>query len=391
MRSIKRGLFFIGVSVLFLAISIGRSAASLSLTSSLTASEHYNDNFFFSDEGKQGEVTTIIAPSIGLTYDERDMVLSTQYQGGVEVYLRNRSESRYTHGFSFGLDFPVLSRLVKGMQVKVTETVTYTPQPVPFSFENKPGEGNEGIQVPRTDRFQNRAGVAVSYSWSPRFATTLSYGYLVTRYKGDRLQDSAVHDAGLDGAYQISRRTTWSMGYAASVADYSNAEDILSHRVSMGAGHQISPTLSWSGRVGLATIPGESTQMTLEASISKSSNWWSGSLQYGQGLGTGGGVTSSLTLSQRLTGQVTWVVAKETSAYMQLAYGENTALPRRGLKISTYEAGTGLRITFFSWLNGSLAYSYLSQEAQGTGGIEGERNLVMFTLTAMPLPWRLMK
>lgn len=391
MRWIRSGLFYMGVSTLVLTVFIGRSLASVTLNSSLSISEEYTDNFFFTDEEPEEEWTTTTTPAIGLVFDNNDMVLSTEYRGGVEFYLKHRNESRYVHGFSLGLDFPFLSRQIKGVRVNVTHTMTYTPQPRPFSYNDKTGGANQGIQVSRTDTFENRTAVAVGYSWTPRFSTTLSYGYLVTRYKGEGLQDSTVQDAALEAAYALTSRTTGMIAYGASVIDYSDTDDVLSHYVNLGATHQISPTFSGNARFGVASIPGESTIFTLEMGISKSARWGGGSLQLRQGLGTGGGVTTSATLNQQITGQLTWLATRDSSAYVQLAYGENSTLPKKGTKVSTYEAGAGIRMTFLSWLNGSLAYFYLTQQAQGAGNIEGERNRAIFTLTATAPPWRLIK
>jgi predicted porin len=390
MRLIRKGLFYIGVSTLILMAFIDRSRASVTLTSSLSVSEQYTDNFFFSAVNPEAEFTTTVMPSLGAIFDNNDMVIAAQYQGGVEYYLRHPNESRFIQGFSLGLDFPILSRQVKELRVKVTETVTYTPQPKPFSFDNS-SIGNEGIQVPRVDTFQNRSAISVGYSWTPRFSTTIFYGNLVTRYRGGSLQDYDVNNGGLEGRYQLSPRTSGWVGYSVSATDYLSAEDVLSHGADLGIRYQISPTFSWSGQLGFATIPGETTALTLETGFSKSSKWWEASLRYNQDIGTGGGVVASATLSKRVTGQVTWKVGKETSTYVQLAYGENTTLGERAAKITSYETGTGIRTAFLSWLSGSLTYSYLNQKGEGIGGVEGRRSLVTFLVTAIAPPWRMMK
>lgn len=392
MKLMKRAFFCIGGLTLISAVSIGRSEASVTLTPSLSVSEEYSDNFFFSETDPVGEFTTVISPGIALVSDSKNVTFGVRYQGRAELRVRNPDRNRYNQGLSFDLDFPFLSFLIKGMKVKVTEAVTYVPELPAFTFNNQIQENNEGIQVPRTDTFRNRAGVAVTYPWTPRFGTTISYTNLYTRYKGSALQSSTVHDAELDLAYQFSRQTTGSVSVGGAVVNYADVqEDVVSYRFTIGSQHQIGPTFSFNGRLGVTTVRDDSTRLTLEAGLLKNVQAGSLSLQYTQGIGTGGGLTTTATLSQRLLGAVTLGIARNVSTFVQLAYGKNTSLSGKELDTTSYEAATGLSAVLRSWLSGGLRYAYLNQRARGVIGNDGERNVVTLTLTASALPWKIVK
>lgn len=385
--------------VLLLAVIFkGETDAAVTLNGSISLSERYNDNLFFSETNREADYTTLINPRLKLTYDSRNLVLSGSYHGSGEVHARHSEANRYRQTASFDIDLPFLSRRIKGVDVQITENAIYTPELPAFDT----GEGvqgsvanqnlaNQGIQVGRNDTFRNHAGITISYSWSQRMNTTLSYANTITRYEGADLQDTTVNNFGLRWGYQWSRRIRWNASYGASITDFDTAGRELSHQYSIGAGHQFTPTVSFNGDLGATKLSSGPTRLTLNGGLSKRFSSGNVALQYNSGIGSGGGVTTTSTFSQRIISQGTWDVGRNVSASLNIGYGRNKTLSGPTFKTTTYDAGIGVTVVLLSWLNGSLNYSYLNQQADGFGAVEAERNVIMLSLTAAAPGWRIAK
>ncbi len=179
------------------------------------------------------------------------------------------------------------------------------------------------------------------------------------------------------------------ISYRNGVAIYDRGNAIITHQFSIGTGHQLNNTLSLNGNLGIVLYEGESRELTADISIMKSYESRSMFLGYTRSAGTGGGLSATSTISQNLSGRITEKLGNNTSAYMQLAYGQNESVSAGTLQISSYTGSVGINTKLLSWLDGSITYTYFKQDAKGATGTDGERNLAMFTLTATSLPWRL--
>ena len=379
------------------------SDAKMTLTPSLSVSKRYDDNLFFTETNKDGDSATFIIPSVTLTYESKYITLSGRYQGRVEYYTSHPDLNRYSQDASFDLKLPFLLHIARGLDIRITEAIIYSPELPAFSFEEQPQETNEGVQVRRTDTIRNRAGATISYIWTPKFSTALSYSNLIVGYSTDpNLQEPIVHDSSLQIGYKSSASTQWNLSYGLSVTDYqtdrNTIADVIIHRVTIGVGHQLSSTFSVKGNLGMAreilTFPseGESTSVIFDVNFSKDYNSGRFTLGYSNSVGTGSGLTSSVTLSQRAFFRATETLDRNVSVFAQMGFGRNTSIPdKKEFFIFSYEVNTGVNLMIFSWLNSALSYSYFFQEAKGSIGSTGERNIIMLTLTATVPEWRIMR
>lgn len=370
--------------------------AAMTLTPSLSVSEKFNDNFFFTEANKERDLTTVITPSVTVTYESKYFTLSGRYQGGWEYSSVHPDLNRYSQDASFDLNLPFLLHIAAGLDIRITEAIIFSPEIPAFSFEDQPQETNEGIQTSRTDTVKNRAGATISYAWTPRFSTALSYSNLIVAYTTDPdLQEPVVHDTSLKLGYKSTPTTQWNFSYGLSITDFQTDQntiaDVIIHSVTLGAEHQISSTLSVNGNVGMAheilTFPSEdeSTNLILDLNLSKKYDSGSFALRYSNSVGTGSGLTSSVTLSQRAIFRVKETLGKDLSVFAQMGFGKNSSIPdKEELLIFSYEVDTGVNFKIFSWLNSSIKYSYLFQESKGRTGESGERNMITLTLTATP-------
>ncbi|TAJ98311.1 MAG: hypothetical protein EPO39_18600 [Candidatus Manganitrophaceae bacterium] len=398
-RKVWRGWVRSAASIVALLIALQENAAAfVTFSPSLVLSERYSDNFFFTEieSFRESEFTTMVGPQLTLAAEGRNWNLSTRYQGTVELNRRHPEENQYGQTLAMDLHLPFISEQLRGLDLRITESIAYVPELPAFSFRQSgdplPPEANQGIQVGRTNTFRNHAGVTLGYGWTTRFSTALSYSYLSNWYRGGTLEDFVVHDGGLSGIYQASRRMQWSVSYATTLTNYKRANSVVTHQVNIGEIYQVSPTFTINVGTGVAIVPSDSTQWTVSAGIRKTGRDGNASLQYGRGIGTGGGVTTTATLSQSLTAQAERTLGRSVSASFRLGYGINEPLSGPPLRISTQEIGTGIQMNLLSWLNGGVNYSYTNQRTDG-GPVDRDsrRNVVMVTLTAASLPLRIMQ
>lgn len=335
-------------------------------------------------------------PELTLAAQNRNWTMSGRYTGGAEFSVRHPESNRYSQTLAVDLHLPFISQEFRRLDLRMTESVAYVPELPAFSFRSAsdplPPEANQGIQVGRTTTFRNRAGIVLDYAWTPRFNTSLTYSNLITRYHSEALEDYVVHEGGLSGAYQATRKTTWIGSYATSLTRYEKGDPVATHRFHVEDRYTAGPTLSLIIGAGIAIVPGDAIQWTSSAEVGKSGRMGTLSLRYDRGVGTGGGVTTTAALTQNLVGQASWVNSRSTSTSFQLGYGLNEAISGPPVRISTRQIGIGVQKVLLSWLRGELNYSYLNQRTEGSG-IETDvrRNQVMMTLTATAPPLRILQ
>jgi hypothetical protein len=384
--------WFAPILVLFTGFHENAEGA-VTLSPSLALSEKYTDNFFFTEieDNRQGDFTTIVGPQLTLAAESRNWNVSARYQGSAEFNVRHPGENRYGQTLAVDLYLPFISQQLRGLDIRITESVAYVPELPAFSFGRSgdplPPEANQGIQVGRINTFRNRAGMTLGYGWTPLLRTTLSYSHLINRYEGGTLEDYVVHEGGLSGIYEASRRTQWTLSYFTSVTYYEEADSVAVHRFDLRDLYRINPTATIDVGTGIAITPGGGTHWTLSAGFGDTGPFGSFSFQYIRGIGTGGGVTTTATLTQNWVAQVTRTLGRSASASLRLGYGLNDTILGPPLKISTQEIGVGFQVGLLSWLSAGANYAYLSQLTEG-GAFDraSRRNLVMVTLTATAPP-----
>jgi len=322
--------------------------------------------------------------------------MSARYEGNAEFNARHPGQNRYGQTLGMEIHIPFISESLRGLDLRIIESFAYVPELPAFSYvagaDSLPREANGGVQTGRIQTLRNRAGVLVGYGWTPRISTSLSYSNVITRYQGGALEDVTVHEGGLTGGYRASRQMQWTISYLGSITDYQRSDSVTVHRFTLGNLYQFSPTFAVNLGTGVAVTAGAGAQWTVNAGLTKTEENGSISLQYTRGIGTGGGLTTTATLSQNLIAQINRVLARSTTGFFSLGYGMNDTLSGPTQKIRTQEIGTGIQMTLRSWLSGGINYSYLDQRAEGGATIQDtRRNQVMVTLTAAALPLRIMQ
>jgi hypothetical protein len=404
-RSARVGRWLAALSV---ALAIGLwpsgAGASVTFTSNLSVSERYSDNVFFSPTDPRSDLSTLVVPGVALAFEGKDATLTATYGLVAEYhYAESGGESLpndangVTQSIGLGLTVPLLTRQSRRVDVGVYESMTYTTELPAFSLGQDATEANQGIQIPRTTTFRNSAGASLTYGWSARVRTAISYENVITRYAGDDLQDETINSGDLETTYLYSQRTDMAFALGVTDQEYGGAGSVTAWDATVYGIHRLTTGVTVDGRVGGAVVRANvpeaprSRFFVWEVEGTKTLEALNMRVSYQRAIGSGAGLIASATVNEQLTGGATWNVSRKVSANLDVAWARNEAVSDESFSIYTYAGTIGASVGLTEWLGGSASYSYLTQRAEGPAGPDGSRNLVMLTLTATGPSWRMAK
>ena len=257
---------------------------------------------------------------------------------------------------------------------------------------------NQGVFTGRsTTQIQNNAGVDVTYGVSPRLSFFASYQNGFSSFTDSALQGSLRHSVRGGMGFVVSPRTSLNVFYGFQLVDFENTGSTTaqspgsggtstSHSAGVGVSHQLSPTMAFvgSGSVALTETEVNATRVNFNTKlgITKVFKIVQTSLSYNQGIGTGGGLAASSTLSQTLVASVSRGFTRKVSGFVQVGLARNKSLSGVAIETKTLQASGGISARFLSWLNGFVAYSYITQDSTGTFGTTAQSNQVIVGLSA---------
>jgi hypothetical protein len=385
----------------FLAISKKAETAIL-LNTSLSYSEVYNDNYNFSATDRKTDFGSYLQPSLKLTYQSKNVTLSGNYVGSLEYHVPQNFGQFSQRGF-FDIKFPFLNRMIKGVQVNISEDVIYTPDLPAFTFADKPrvlvnkGPGvgglglSPGLQQPRGDTLRNLFRLSLGLNHSPRLRTNVSYTNRYSNFEREDLNDSLEHGGSLGIRFDLTAKTNLSTSYGYSTTSFEGGGNIEIHRISAGISHRRTPLLSFGGSAGTTMVPNAKPRFTFNMNITRILKNGRISLGYSNNVVTGGGFTTGATIRQLITINASHSLGKKLSGYWRFGYGDHRSIEGGALDLTTYTGETGFILSILSWLESRLKYSHVNQVSNGTVGQDGHRNSVSIVFSAKGPSWRFFK
>ncbi|WP_454065111.1 hypothetical protein [Candidatus Nitrospira salsa] len=415
--------------------------ATLTLHSSLSVTETYTDNLFFeSKKNKRDDFGTFVIPSLTLSYESPDVVLSGTYAGVAQFYVNHPDANAYSHRSRIGIDLPFLTKRYKGLEVRLIESFNFAPALQGYSFDGDqanqdsplPGQagqggrvgggggfggggfgggglggggiagtsspiGNQGVFTGRgtgSNSFQNRAGFIVRYQMSPRWVPNVSYLNRYTTFTDPDLNDSLTHTMGAGTSYIVSPRTRLNMNYRANISDIRRGETVVTHSVTAGVGHTLTPTVNFRVRAGASyTESADRITFTSSANITKSFEAGLFGLSYFQGVTPGGGLATSGVLTQRGTATWSYPLTERVSGFLAGGVAKNKSLSGNEVDVTSYQGQVGFSALLLPWLSGNISYSYIKQNSDGsaTASRTATVNQGFIGLTARLPDWRIMR
>ena len=424
-----RGVVGLALLVLVPVAPSPQARAAVTLGADFSVVEIYTDNILFSDRDKRDDFVTLLAPSLTLGYESKNLVIRGTYTGAAQLFANNPDQNAFAQVSDFFIDIPGLTQRYRGLEVQLLWSFNFSPQAEAFSFGGEPGEqpilgqrlatgaglqaigvgeifgqfaptlSNQGIFTRRSDAFQHLAGFRASYRWTPLLSSTLSYRNRLQFFSSEEFQDSVTHEADVGLQYDWLRRTRVGVTYGLKATEFrggtgQTGNNFFSHSFTVGTTHQFSRTTAIQANVGglLVEREREGGQSEFSGNLRFENEYPKGrlSLRFGQFIGSGGGLAAEATLSQSFVGTIDHTFTRRLSAFLLGGLARNESLTSGDIDILTYQSVTGLRVALLSWLDANASYSYIKQDSSGLVGEKTQRNMVFLGLRAHALPWKLL-
>lgn len=344
------------------------------LTPSLSATEVYDDNIFFSATGEREDFVSRVSPSLEVGYRSTPVTLEARHTFDVERYARNPAldSSDARRHSTADIEYRPTRLLTLEADASHTET-------------RRPGEltGDTGLELGRARAARDSTGLSLSYRLGPRTDVSMSYEFMRDDLAGGIETDT--HTATLRMERRISPRGTTSLGYTQRRFLFDGEDTTISRVATLGW------TYDLTRRTSLSLIGGpRSTDGSVEPEISATVTHV---LERGE--------LSATYARSRSTviGRADTVATERLAA--AAAYSLSPALELRAapsLAISTSDAAQAevysmdLEASYRMSRNMSLTGAYRFRTQQGgldtPGDQEIVRNVVLLGIT-FSYPWRI--
>lgn len=391
-------------------------AAPVTVDTSLSVSERYDNNLYLSQTDPVSDLTTTVSPRIDVTFDHRPVQGSLSYQASAEWYRQRRTENRLSHQGEARAALKALRRVLPNLDVQVAGLYSVAGELPGTTLSGLPSEPGGQVLLPRTETTQWRGGATAGYQWTRRFESRLEYALTTTRYQAFNLAEladvvagapaltvathnSVTHDATLALRYRRSATTTLTLnpGWRAIRVDTEEEtptadNTTVTSRLTVGAEYFPGAFMTVRGQVGAMVVEDDQTRLVFDIRLHRS--WARGgfSLSGGQEAGAGGGVTGTASITQRGAADLSYVLGTRTQSSLGLTVARHVSIADdpsiTSVRIMTYGANAGLTRGVFQWLTASLNYSYTVQRSDGVS-LDGERHVVTATLTTRTPSWRI--
>lgn len=421
--------------VLVFVFPLSNTHAELAVDSSLSVSELYTDNLFFTFAKKRDDFGTIVTPSVKLIFSNKHIKVGGSYAATAQFYVNNPGANTVGHGLNIDTDFPFLNRFSKQLEFHVNEAINFSPSLPPFSGKSgrftaggggDPGAGgaaaagaggagvggiggigdlggnslnNQGIVNQRgtSTTFQNRTRIQLLYHIAPRWDGDVQYAYYLRL--GSNFQDSMTHATLTTLSFQLTDITEINAGYSFRFTEFDGggtaSGQATSHSLNLGGIHKLQPTIPIHLRVSATVTETEAdtTNLNFTGNFETSKIFPGGeiSLRLIQGIGTGGGLAASTTLKQNAVLTASKNITRFISGFLHFGYGRNRSLSGRTIETDTYQFRGGVNMAVLEWLSAGVTYSHVNQESMGTVGITAASNQIFFGLTGTADPLKFFK
>jgi hypothetical protein len=375
---------------------------------SLRLAERYDSNVFFRQGANLEDYVTTVAPKVQVTH--KNQWVEAQITGGAtsEVYARNPGLNYVGMNGSMILNLDgAMNSLVRGLGLKISETGTYTPQPVAFA---SPTGGNDlseafvqGIQARRANSFTNIGKVDASYFFLPYLGISSSYSDRRIRFgTGARTPDGVVPsgefintDFQMLNSGLIGRPTTVdtvSLQHTYRIASFSTPQrgdrGFSTHGAMAAWTRFITPALEVTLNGGFMVLSSSNhLYPTGGASLEWGGQYTNVRLDLARGISPSFLFASTALLHESVTATVTRRLAEPFSLSVGGSYAVNTSVPDGSLlRFESYTVTPSLEYKIHPNLTARLSYAHFAFHRDVRGqSLDFARNAVMLSLRA---EWR---
>lgn len=374
---------------------------------SFRIAQRYDSNVFFVPGRNLEDFATTLSPHVKVAHGNR--WIQADIGGGAigEIYVRNPGLNYVGGNGSIDLNLDgVMNQVVRGLGLRVSEAISYTPQPPAFAAPIGGSQISEafvqGIQARRANSFTNAAKVEASYFFSSFMGVVSTYTDRRIRFGKQVSTPAGVSQGGfIDTNFQtltsglVSKVTpsdTISLLHQYQKGGFSDPTRGDSAFSTQGAiarwARSVTPSLQVAGDLGFSIISSSGDAYPVGAiALDWEMQYTKIQVSYSRSV-----APSFFTLGTPLLSQgVTAVVRRQLSEALSLSvsgnYAVNESIPDGSLlKFESYAVTPALEYVIGPRLTAALSYTRSNFQRNFSGqSFDFDRNMIMFNLVA---EWR---
>ncbi len=356
------------------------------MTPSLTVSERYDNNIFYSSRTKVEDFATDVAPRVLITSEGRAVDVSANLGGMWTQYAENPKLSYFSSQGGLALKADTLmGRAVRGLGLTVTENYYYTkdfPVFAPLGGPNPIATG--GIQTNRVTTFGNVAGATASYVLSPRAKVLGGYTHSQLQFSGGTTTFiSSTTDAWTGGTeYALTPITTLLSDYFYQRFSFRGDGTLETHSADVGARQQYREDLTVDGRVGGTYLPAfDRLTYNFNVGVIKKFPATEVSGRYLRSVTNTGGLAPLVSVQNVAQLLVTHRLTRAFTATLAGNYATTKTIGSSTVDLKSYSVIPGLTYTLTRWATLFASYSYFKQDVAGQVGFSVNRTQATIGLT----------
>ncbi|HMS82069.1 MAG TPA: hypothetical protein PKD12_00280 [Nitrospira sp.] len=374
---------------------------------SLRVTQRYDSNVFFVPGRNLEDFVTGFSPHVKATH--RNQWIEATLGGGAigEVYAKNPGLNYVGSNGLIDLNLDgAMNQLVRGLGLRMSDAISYTPQPPAFAAPTAGSQISEpfvqGIQARRANSFTNAARIEGSYFFSSFMGVISTYTDRRIRFGKQIATPAGVSQGGfIDTNFQtlttglavkLTPADTISFSHQYQKGGFSDPNRGDSGFSTQGAlarwSRAVTPSLQVVSEVGFSAIGSSSSVYPVGAiSIEWEAQYTKTQLSYSRSIAPSFFTLGTPLLSQSVAGSIKRRVSESLSLSLSGSYAINQSIPDSSLlTFESYAVTPGLEYVIGPRLTAALSYTRSNFQRSFSGqSFDFDRNMVMITLFA---EWR---
>jgi hypothetical protein len=375
---------------------------STTIIPSLRVAERYDSNVFFVPGTNLEDFVTTVSPQVKATHKNQWVEARMGAGATGEVYVKNPGLNYVGANAAVDLDLDrTVNSLVRGLGLRLSNTIRYTPQPPAFAAPTGGSQISEalvqGIQARRANSLTNVATVEASYFFSSFMGVTSTYMDRRIRFGTPLATPTGIEQGGVrDMDFQtltsgvlakVSSSDTVSLLHQYQKGTISDPDTGKTGFSTQGAfvrwSRAITPILQATGEGGFSMIsPNDNVYPVGAASLQWDEQYTTARLSYSQGIVPSFFAVSAPLLSRAVTGTVRRQITDALSVSLSGSYAVNQSVPNSSLiRFESYTVTPSLDYKIGRSLTVTLSYTRSEfQRTFSAQSFDFDRNMIMFSL-----------
>lgn len=375
---------------------------------SLRLATRYDSNVYFVPGVDLEDYVTAMTPKLNLTHKTQWMDALVGGGATGEVYTKNPGLSYVGGNANVDLNLDgAVNQLVRGLGLRVSDAVVYTPQPLAFAQAGGSQLSQafvQGLQPGRVNTLSNTAQVDASYFFSPLMGVSVTY-------MDQRIRFGSSFSAPTGASQERLINTSFQTLTSGLVGKPSPSDTVLlAHQYQKGTfsnlqsdgedggfsaqgaiarwSRSITPALRATIEGGFSVIsPTSAVRPVAVASLRWDGQYTTVELSYARTVAPSFLFASTPLLSQAVTGMVKHKITEPLSVSLTGNYAINKSVPDSSLiRFESYSVSPSLEYRISQNLTAMLSYTHSEfQRAVSEKSFDFERKMVVLSLLA---EWR---